>query len=160
MKPFRKILAATDFGESSSLAVEHATDLAQRYGAELVIVHSSEAHPHGDMLAGTMLAQGGTGMAGAKLGLLNAVERAQETVPATRGELLEGNAADGVLAFAEANGIDLIVVGTHGRHRAARLVLGSVAEKIVRGCRVPVLTVYDTEARAAARLAGDADTTK
>lgn len=158
MKPFRKIVAATDFGESSSLALEHATDLAHRYGAELVIVHSAERHAN--MLAGTMLAQGGSGMAGDKLALLNAVERAQETVAATRSELLDGDAAAGILAFVEQNGVDLVVIGTHGRNRAARLVLGSVAEKIVRGCRVPVLTVYDSKERAAERIGADADGTR
>jgi nucleotide-binding universal stress UspA family protein len=150
MKPFQKILVATDFGDSSSLALEHGADLALRYGAELIVAHVVE--PGTPLLSGTMMSTGGDGTATVQLGLSAGVERAKATVPAARGVLLEGHAADQILTFVEENAVDLVVVGTHGRGRAARLVLGSVAEKVVRSCRVPVLTVYDTEDRAVARL--------
>jgi nucleotide-binding universal stress UspA family protein len=150
MNPFRKILAATDFGDSSARALELATDLAKRYDAELVIVHVVEPGP--TLLSGT-LTPAPAGTATAQQGLSAGVERAQETVPSARGELLEGHPAAGILSFVEANGIDLVVIGTHGRSRAAQIVLGSVAEKIVRASRVPVLTVYDTAERAVSRLA-------
>lgn len=151
MTPFRKILAATDFGESSARALELATDLAQRYGAELVIVHVVE--PKSALLSGEMVREA-SGVAATAQGGLNAgIERAQATVPKARGVMLEGHPAEQVISFVKENAVDLVVVGTHGRSRAARLVLGSVAEKILRSCRVPVLTVYDTEDLAVARLA-------
>lgn len=150
MKPFQKILAATDFGESSTLALDIAADLAQRYGAELVIVHAVEETK---LMPATMLGEGSHGGAAAQNGLNAAVEQAQVTVPGTRGVLLKGHPADQIQTFVEENGIDLLVVGTHGRKRAARLVLGSVAEKLVRACRIPVLTIYDTQDRAISRLA-------
>ena len=154
MKPFRKILAATDFGESSALALELAADLAQRYGAELVLVHVVE--PQASLLAGTLTPDASTPSATAQQGLTAGVERAQETVPGAKGVLLNGHSAEQILAFVETSAIDLIVVGTHGRGRTARLLLGSVAEKLVRSAHVPVLTVYDTEDRAVARLAPSA----
>lgn len=149
MKPFQKILVASDFGDSSSLALEIASDLALRYGAELIVVHAVDTGP--SLLSGNVMNQKGTS-ATAQQGLDAGVERAKATVPAARGVLLQGQAAEQVLAFVEQNAVDFVVVGTHGRSRAARLVLGSVAEKIVRSSRVPVLTVYDTEDLAVARL--------
>ena len=153
MKPFRKILAASDFGETSSRGLEIAADLARRYDAELVIVHVVE--PPSALLPAARMPGAGAAHAAAELGLDAAVERAQEMVPTARGLLLDGHPAKAVLSYVEQNAIDLVVVGTHGRSRAGQLMMGSVAEKIVRSCRVPVLTVYDNEELAIARLAPD-----
>jgi nucleotide-binding universal stress UspA family protein len=53
----------------------------------------------------------------------------------------EGDVTDTILAFAQKQAVDLIVMGTHGRHGLDHILLGSVTEKVVRKARCPVLTV-------------------
>ena len=141
MEAFRKIAVATDFGESSERALQRAADLAKRYSAELVVVHVVEILSPAFPMALTPEPEHIA--AAAQRGLLSVVERIQETVPSARSVLLEGRPAEQVIAFAEANAVDLVVVGTHGRHGPSRWLLGSVAEKIVRSCKTAVLTVPD-----------------
>lgn len=67
--------------------------------------------------------------------------RLRPVLARSAGRRLEGRAAGVVTKFAEDNGADLLVIGTHGRRGPSRWLLGSVAEKIVRASQVPVLTV-------------------
>ncbi len=55
--------------------------------------------------------------------------------------VLQGHPSDELNAYAENNAIDLIVIGTHGRRGLDRLLIGSVADKVIRGAKVPVLVV-------------------
>jgi nucleotide-binding universal stress UspA family protein len=136
---FRHILAATDFGECSRTAIEHAIDIATRYGAKLTVVHTFQ--PPVDY--GTPL-------------FADIVTPLQEAAEAQMEELLEpvrgrcpnvtgivrfGLAWEQILDVAHDQGADLIVVGSHGRKGLPRALLGSVSEKVVRLSPVPVLTV-------------------
>jgi nucleotide-binding universal stress UspA family protein len=56
-------------------------------------------------------------------------------------QVVEGNPSEEILAYATEHGIDLITMGTHGRSGLDRVVMGSVAERVVRRSSVPVLTV-------------------
>jgi nucleotide-binding universal stress UspA family protein len=71
---------------------------------------------------------------------LDDAERAAEGVPAER-TMLEGNPAHEIVTYADRAGCDLICMGTHGRGGINRLLLGSVAERVIRAAEVPVLTV-------------------
>lgn len=143
MQPFRKIVVATDFGDSSERALERASDLANRYSAELIVVHAVEVALPAFPIALTPEPE--HAYAAAQLGLLSVVERVQATVPGATSTLLRGGPADQILSFVEANAVDLVVLGTHGRKGPSRWLLGSVAEKVVRSCRVEVLTVHDAK---------------
>jgi nucleotide-binding universal stress UspA family protein len=68
----------------------------------------------------------------------------------TDGLLRQGNPAPEIVDAIRAHGIDLVVMGTHGRHGLPRLLLGSVAEKVVRTSPVPVMTVSAQRAEDAA----------
>jgi nucleotide-binding universal stress UspA family protein len=150
MYPFRKILVATDFGESSARALELATGLAREYGADLTIVHAVELLIPPYPVA--LMADPATIEASAQQGLDSVVERIQEVLPQARGVLLLGNPAEKIIEHAEHEGVDLVVVGTHGRRGPSRWLMGSVAEKVVRSCHVPVLTAHDQDHRAAERV--------
>ena len=141
MEAFRKIVVATDFGDSSEHALELASDLAKRYSAELIVVHVVEILIPTFPIALTPEPEHVA--AAAQLGLLSVVERVQATVPGARSVLLRGSPAEQILSFVDENAVDLVVVGTHGRKGPSRWLLGSVAEKIVRSSRGAVLTVHD-----------------
>lgn len=141
MEPFRTIVVATDFGESSSQAVLRAADLAQRYASELIVIHVVESATPAFPLALTPEPEHVAAVV--TQGLLSVVERLQETVPGARSVLLKGSPAHQIVTFVEENAVDLVVVGTHGRSGPSRWLLGSVAEKVVRSCSTAVLTVRD-----------------
>ena len=130
---------ATDFGDSSEHALQRAGDLANRYAAELIVVHVVEILSPAFPIA--MTPDPAHIGAAAELGLLSVLERVQETVPAARSVLLKGRPAEQVVAFVAEHTVDLVVVGTHGRNGPSRWLLGSVAEKIVRSCSAAVLIV-------------------
>jgi universal stress protein A len=138
MLAIRTILFATDFSPSSEAALPLACALARDYGARLVLVHVSGPPTVLDYRAMAMSGE-----------LVNPGEAAKEQFaqlgPALRGiaaecRIEEGDAAKEILRVADDIGADVIVMGTHGRTGLARL-LGSVAEKVIRLAKCPVLTL-------------------
>jgi nucleotide-binding universal stress UspA family protein len=143
---FKTILVATDFGETSRLALEYARVLADRFDAGLRILHVVETPAP----MGTELSLPDLTAANAR-----ALQEAQQRLaePMNRvtgddvfGQVLVGNAASKIVEYAADHDVDLIVMGTHGRRALARLVMGSVAERVVRTAPCPVFTVRDLEA--------------
>ncbi|HVY47358.1 MAG TPA: universal stress protein [Minicystis sp.] len=144
MEAFRHILVPTDFGPSSRLAVDYAVELAERYGATLTLLHVQPLPPaYGDGIYWPyeQIAKE------ADAALRPAVAELKKRHADTHGLLASGVVWDQILALAKDRGVDLVVMGTHGRHGLPRAVLGSVAEKVVRLSPVPVLTVHASEPR-------------
>jgi nucleotide-binding universal stress UspA family protein len=121
----RQILAATDFSALSDKALEAALALAQHFGAQLHVLH----------VAGDALEQQTTQV---KLESLTA--EAFEGVGIVKA-ISVGQAAPEIVKYAEREKIDVIVLGTHGRSCLARLLMGSVAEAVVRAAPCQVLTI-------------------
>jgi len=144
--PPTRILVAVDFGEASNHAVRAAGAIAARTGAALVGLHaeSLEAPPyftHGQIEALERQQQEARKRAAHYL----TTAAGRLTTVAVEPLVADGPAADAILdASAEA---DLVVMGTHGRRGASRWWLGSVAERVVRGARVPVLVVRADDTR-------------
>jgi nucleotide-binding universal stress UspA family protein len=132
----RHIVAATDFSAPSDRAVEFAAKLAETLNAKLSLVHAFEApYPYPVPLPAEYRQE-----LGAKLESRCAELRARvRDVEAILRE--EGAPWNAIVAIAIETGADLIVVGTHGRRGVTHLLLGSVAEKVVRLSPVPVVTV-------------------
>jgi nucleotide-binding universal stress UspA family protein len=119
----RDILLATDFSEASEPAVRVARDYAYRFGARVHLVHVAAPSDPG---------------AAARLGGIAATFAPAEVVA----RVLGGPApAAAIVGYAREHGIDLIVLGTHGRTGVSHLLLGSIAERVVRTAPCPVLTV-------------------
>jgi len=136
------ILVPTDGSPGVERAVEHAVDLAAAHGATLHALYVVNTASYSSMPMETswehvrdMLGEEGE----------QALERVQELAqPEGVGVetiVVDGSPSREIVHYAEDGGIDLIVMGTHGRGGIDRLLLGSVAERVVRASKVPVLTV-------------------
>jgi nucleotide-binding universal stress UspA family protein len=139
---FRKILVPVDFEEPSKHALEMGVDLAKQYGASLTIVHTWEvpAYAYSGMEVSPMDLF--TPIQKAARDELNALlSEVKLELPKATGVLKQGSPWREILSMIEDTKPDLVVMGTHGRRGLARVLLGSVAEKIVRTSPVPVLTV-------------------
>jgi nucleotide-binding universal stress UspA family protein len=140
MQTFKHILLATDFGALAEHAGEAAISLARPFDAELTLLHVHSIatyYGYGEGLYWPMEALERE----AQKALDRAVGKLKELYPRAFGVLDVGDPCERILAVAEAQRVDLIVMGTHGRRGLSHFVLGSVAEKVVRGSTVPVLTV-------------------
>ncbi len=134
----QSILVATDFSEASQAALRLGTSLAADTGARLLIVHveAPEVILGGEEL--DVVVQPLESSVTKRL-----LEHETPTDPHVPYEhhLLTGSASGEIVRFARERAVDLIVIGTHGRAGALRLLLGSVAESVVRHAPCPVLTV-------------------
>jgi nucleotide-binding universal stress UspA family protein len=140
-----KILVATDFADASAAALELAAELARRFGATLTLFHAHQvpAYLQPDALVdipATLLDE-------LERSNVAELERMAARTTASSGVPIEirhaiGPPADEICRAAEALGADLVVLGTHGRSGLRHLILGSVADRVVRKARAPVLTVH------------------
>jgi nucleotide-binding universal stress UspA family protein len=156
MGKWKEVLCALDFSEPSRLAMLEACDLAKRDGARLTLVHVLEL-PAGRLSARDLLAPGSPKL----VEMTHELERKLETWRAEAERLVEAPVAARVLPgepgaeiprLAGEEGFDLVVVATHGGHGMKRLLMGSVAERVVREAPCSVLVARPMgEARAAER---------
>ena len=134
----QKILYPTDFSSPGRTALEMATCLARDKGATLLIVHVEEpptAYGGGELYYGVEepdLEE-----------LQRMLSEVVPTDPAVKYEhrLVMGSPATAIVELAEKEGVSMIVMPTHGRTGVMRLLMGSVAEEVVRKAKCPVLTV-------------------
>jgi nucleotide-binding universal stress UspA family protein len=139
MIEMKRILAATDFSEYSAEAIGYACALADKFDSELHLLHVLEVHA-----GSTPIFAGGVAVVPRVKETREAAEKALERVAPGRDAVratTEGPAFLGIVRYAKARDIDLIVLGTHGRSGLAHVMLGSVAERVVRRAPCPVMTV-------------------
>jgi nucleotide-binding universal stress UspA family protein len=146
MIALKNVLVATDFGDCSQAAVEQARALAEVFGASMHLLHvvTEPLHevwacyaPGADFLP---LVEQLQADAMKRLALL--ASPYEVTVGRVVLAASWGDPGDEVLKYARAHDVDLIVCGTHGRRGWDRVVMGSVAERVVRTAPCPVLTVH------------------
>ena len=135
-KIFRRILCPIDFEENSLAALEMAGRLAAQNNSQLYVLYAFPTFPV--PMPGTTI-DPLTIQRSARQKLAQVVSR---RLPGTACELLvmEGDPAERIITTQSSLGIDLIVMGTHGRAGISRLILGSVAQKVVKEAACPVLT--------------------
>jgi nucleotide-binding universal stress UspA family protein len=142
MGRYERILVPTDGSDATLEAVEHAVDLAAEHGATihaLYVVNSASfaglpMDSSWENVSAMLSEEGATA-------LDDVVAVAESHGVDVERELSDGNPAREIVRYAEDEDCDLVVMGTHGRGGIDRLLLGSVAEKVVRSSSVPVLTV-------------------
>jgi nucleotide-binding universal stress UspA family protein len=142
-----RIVTPTDFSEHAALAARHAAALAEAYGAALDLLHVIDP---GLLLRATDPFMGASGNSTEEVRLRGqeALERLAAELegefPAVGGVgafVRIGRPPSDIVSFAEGHAADLLVVGSHGRTGVGRLLIGSVAERVVRSAPCPVYTV-------------------
>lgn len=147
MIQIKRVLVSTDFSEAAARAIPFAVSLAKEYGGELHIVHVVE-----DSLYFAQFAYEGAPFDPSSLieGLVEDRRKKLQTVveglPADvrcRTHLRRGVVASEIIVAAKEADVDVVVIATHGRTGFSHLIFGSVAERVIRECPCPVLTVRE-----------------
>jgi len=142
----RRVLLGTDLSRTSQLATDRAFDLAQRHGADLLVVSVIDPDDLGKH----------AGRAGGRWDEVRDRRHAAAQELVGRGRAMgitvsflvwTGDPGESIVSAAEAESADLVVVGTHGRGTIGRLLLGSVSDHVVRNAPCPVLVVRPASRR-------------
>jgi nucleotide-binding universal stress UspA family protein len=145
---FRHILAPTDFSEYSKQAVASALEWAKKFGAKLTLLHVVELPPYPiegyvpPQMSATFLEDLERQASVDLAGLVPEAEAAGIEVARV---VAVGTPYRTIIETAEADQVDLIVMATAGRTGFSHLVLGSIAERVVRTASCPVLTIRPHE---------------
>lgn len=148
MLKFQKILCPIDFGEPCNKALHDACELAEYYGAQLLLMHvlqpiqpiyGMSPYPQFVAFDSKVYEKASEDNIRRDLGALS--KRGVAPSIDVRTLVQTGIAADELLKAAKQEGIDLIVMATHGRTGWRHQVFGSVTEQVLREARCPVLTV-------------------
>jgi nucleotide-binding universal stress UspA family protein len=142
--PLRKLLYATDLSEVADRALEFALVLAHEFSAQLIVLHALPdlGWAYGMEYVPLDLTKEKTEAREAVFHrLVSSVPESARRDPRVRIELQEGRPAETILRFADGEDVDMIVLNTQSRSGLDRALLGSTAERVVRGAHVPVLSV-------------------
>lgn len=147
MKEIKKILCAVDLSEHSRSVAEYATVIAKATGASVIVVYTAPSlsqYVGFHVPPNTIENFVGEIVTGAEKSMESFVTENFPGVEA-KGQVLIGYAAEEILNRAEDENVDMIVMGTHGRKGIDRILFGSVAEKVVKNAKQPVLTIRPTK---------------
>ena len=150
MMTLKNILVATDFSEPSDAALAYGRELAARFNATLHVLHIAEniyittfgAESYAAVAPDLQAEVEDSARARLQQLVLDSDGSGPRTTPVV---MTSGSPAFAIIDYAGEHEIDLIVMGTHGRGALAHLLMGSVAEKVVRLAPCPVLTVRHPE---------------
>ncbi len=142
---WKRICCPIDFSDASRAALEVAADLARRFGAELVLLHAypipGYTFPDGSVVASPKMMQELAEQAQRHLEEWRVDAERLVAAPRVSAERAVGEPAAEIVSFAQGRGVDLLVLGTHGRTGLEHALMGSIAERVVRRAHCPVLTI-------------------
>ncbi|MBI3662194.1 MAG: universal stress protein [Acidobacteria bacterium] len=142
MTAFRKILCPVDFSATSGHAFVYGAAIAQQFGAELILLHVIEEVPLLTAYSGMPEVDSSGEMEKyARAEMANLAAGATAGGAKIRAEIARGKSHTAILKFATENGVDLIVIGKHGRSQLDYWLFGSVTERVIRRAACPVIVV-------------------
>ena len=144
MENVKKILVPVDFSKVSPLIAPWARTLAEKFNAEIHLLFVARRFDHFSTLDVSAVA-----ITAFEAEIVQAGERQMDEFvnthftgyPACRTRIELGDAAEEILKYVESQGIDLIVMGTHGRKGLDRIIFGSVAERVIKNAQAPVMSI-------------------
>jgi nucleotide-binding universal stress UspA family protein len=143
---YERILLPLDGSAIAEQALPYAVAQAKRFGAELILLRVVEPFPHVRGLSASDLSRIREQTAEwTRTYLKGLAKHAQEQGVTVQMATAEGRPNVAILEYSEANQVDLIVICTRGRSGFSRWLLGSIADRVVRGASVPVLLVRATK---------------
>ena len=144
MKEFKKILFPVDLSESSEKILPYVQAVAKKFEAKIHILFAARVfeyftsihvpHPSINKFEKKIIE-------GAEKKLYEFIDQHFKEYPGTKTVVVAGDASEEIINYAESQGIDLIIMGTHGRKGLDKVIFGSVAERVVKTAPVPVLVV-------------------
>jgi len=144
MKDFKKILFPVDLSEASVKIVPFLKSLASRYDARIHLLFVARVfdyftsmyvpHPSVSQFEKEVIE-------GAEKRLYEFADESFADVAGTKTQVVAGDPSEEILSYIAAHGIDLVVMGTHGRKGIDKVIFGSVAERVVKSSPVPVMVV-------------------
>lgn len=152
---YNKLLAPLDGSSLAECTIEHVKEIAKGCSTPEVIFLfvvdvAKNTYWASDLNTGELIQQQeDVNRATAEEYASKIVAKAKQDGLMAKGVVIEGMAADGIINYAEKNGIDLIVMSTHGRSGLTRFAIGSVTDKVIRTVTVPVLVVTPEECKVA-----------
>src|SRR5262245_23151079 len=150
MIQIKNILIPTDFSDTSSAALGHASMIAERFNADLTILHvdTSTETTREEAFPALEPEMDETEKATESEVLLLTGMNTPKHLRVKRVLRCNENPAEEIVRYTREHAVDLVIVGTHGRSGLSHLIMGSVAEKVVRQAHCPVITVRASEAAA------------
>lgn len=141
MTAFEHLLVPIDFGEEADKAIDIAISLATKFDSRLTLLHASWTPPPSYAAYSEAIIVWPTEEIAkvAEKQLAAVLAKARTKYPRTDSVLVIGNPWETILEVAKEQHASLIVMGTHGRRGLSRMLLGSIAEKVVRLSPIPVL---------------------
>jgi nucleotide-binding universal stress UspA family protein len=144
MKEFKKILFPVDLSESSEKILPYVRMVAKKLDAKIHILFAARVlqyftsinvpHPSINKFEQEIIE-------GAEKKLYEFIDQYFKEYPGTKTAVVAGDASEEIINYVESQGIDLIIMGTHGRKGLDKALFGSVAERVVKTSPVPVLVV-------------------
>lgn len=155
MIALKRVLVPHDFSETSTAAVTYAVGMARSFGASVTFLYVAD-RAHADTAGELVVDADGQVTGSVRDAMLRSLGPADVTAVTPSFYAKAGTPADEIVRFAREHEIDLIVMGTHGRGFVGHLLMGSVAEKVVRTAPCPVLTVRNPHAAEGLEVVADA----
>ena len=144
---YQKILAPLDGSDFSECSLDHVKAIATGCQVPEVVllrvvepIHSSDVAAYVEAGIDTTLLMKDVRQS-AETYIARVAESLSKAGLPAKGVVVTGWAADSIMKYAEENGVDLIIMSTHGRSGISRWVMGSITDKVVRNSRIPVLSV-------------------
>lgn len=147
---YKKILVPTDGSKCAEKAAQHAIILASQNNAELIVLNVLETHSLTGLPVEDFTRKINEIFRREGIDALERISKMYKDLSREKDirsfkltlKTEEGHPADMILQTAEKENVDLVVMGASGKHAVERFILGSVAEKVVRHAKCPVLTVH------------------
>ncbi len=144
MKEFNEILFPIDFSEVPPKIVPWVLTMAKRFDSNIHLLFVARSLEH----FSRMYVEWGTindfqegVIKGAELKMDEFATAHFEGYPSCKTKVILGDAAEEILNYIESEGIDLVIMGTHGRKGLERILFGSVAERVIKTSSIPVLSI-------------------
>lgn len=140
MQEIRKILVPVDFQQYTDELAEFAVAMANKLAAKLTFFHVVEnVVIYADFIPTYLPQSNEETLTYAKKRMGTLIETSKKTWMGCAGEVSRGDVVDTIADYAKDEGMDLIIIGTHGAKGLERILLGSVAERVIKRCSCPAL---------------------
>jgi len=144
MKEFKKILFPVDLSESSEKILPYVQAVAKKFEAKIHVLFAARVFEHFSSIYVPVPSINKFEkeiIDGAEKKLYEFIDEYFKEYPGTKTVVVAGDASEEIINYVESQGIDLIIMGTHGRKGLDKVMFGSVAERVVKTSPVPVLVV-------------------